>query len=199
MVGRGKTIPILIVAASLCAAVRADMVSLSPGDTVCVLAQQSHLMTDSPSADSPGPRGGFPAIADFGLVPIGPLPQRDVETGQAGETKPPQIVTDEQNSVSLCLYALLGLGLCRSAPWVKRLHFSCLPDWYHSNGPYQIGHGYAIAPDCRRSVLMPCFVPSGHKLEDISPRCFPGTIVSFLRRPEVVCWELGSRGPPDTS
>ncbi len=198
MVGRGKIIPILIGAASLCAVVRADMVSMSPTNAGGVSSQQTRLTVDFPRAGPSSPCAGFPEIADFSLLPVGPLPQPDMGTGQAGETKSPRILVDKQNSVSLCLYALLGLGLCRSAPWVKRLHFSCLPDWYHSNGPYQIGHGYAIAPDCRRSVLMPCFVPSGHKLEDISPRCFPGTIVSFLRRPEVVCWELGSRGPPDT-
>jgi hypothetical protein len=199
MVGRGKIIPILIGAVSLCAVVRADMVSLSPAVTGCVPSQQTRLTVDSPSASSSTPCLGFAEIVDFSWLLVDSLAEPKAETGQADEAKSPQILMDRQSSVSLCLYALLGLGLCRSAPWVKRLHFGCLPDWYHSSGPYQIGHGYAIAPDCRRSALLPCFVPPGHQPDDISPRCFPGTIASFLKRPRVVCWELGSRGPPDTS
>ncbi len=196
MVGRGKIIPILIGAASLCAAVRADMVSLSPADTECVSSQQTRRTADSPFASSSAPCFSLADIADFSLLPLGSLPELNVETGQGSVAQSPQIVTDKQNSVSLCLYALLGLGLCRSAPLVKRLHFGGIPDWYHGSGPCQIGHSFAVAPDCRWSVTLPCFAPPGHAPKDISAWRCAGTLISFLKGPQIPVWELGSRGPP---
>lgn len=196
MAGRVKIIPILIGAVSLCAVVRADMVSLSPADTACVSSQPTRCVTDSPSASSSSSSWGFPQIADFGLLLVRSVSQPDVETGQGTKAKSPQILADRQNSLSLCLYALVGLGLCRTAPWVKRLHFGCLPDWYHGGGPYQIGHSFATAPNCLSSVPVACFVQRDYEPEDISLRHLHGTILSLLRGPQATFWELGSRGPP---
>jgi hypothetical protein len=196
MVRWGKIIPIFIGAASLCAAVRADMVSLSPADTGCVSSQSIRLTGDSPSASSSSPCVGFPAIADFSLLPGGSLPQPDVETGQAGETKSPQILVDKQNSVSLCLYALLGLGLCRSAPWVKRLHVGGIPDWYHSSGPYQIGHSFALAPDCLCPRLVCCLVQPGAVTRDLLSQRYRETLASLPRKSQSTLSALASRGPP---
>jgi hypothetical protein len=139
---------------------------------------------------------GCPEIADFGLLPVGSLRQPDAGTGQAREKESPQILMDKQNSVSLCLYALLGLGLFRSAPWVKRLHFGCLPDWYHSSGPYQIAHSYAIAPDCLCSRLADWFVQPGVVARDLLPRYYRETLASLPRKSQYALNALASRGPP---
>ncbi len=196
MVGRGKIIPILIGAASLCAAARADMVSLCPADLGGASSQLNRLRADCPSASSSNVRLGSLEIVDFNRLFVGLGPAPSAQTGQADGTKSPQILADKQNSMSLCLYALLGLGLCRSAPWLKRLHFGGLPDWYHGGGPHQVGHSLSVAPDCRASVPSPCFAPLAYESASTSPVGFARTIMSLLKGPPIALWELGSRGPP---
>jgi hypothetical protein len=196
MIGRGKIIPILIGAASLCAAAHADMVPLSPADLGGASSQQIRLWADSPSTSPSRPHLGSLESADFGLLFVGSWPAPSAQTGQVDETKFPQILADKQNSASLCLYALLGLGLCRSVPLVKRLHFGRIPDWYHSGSDDQIGHGLSAAPDYRWSVPTPYFAPLGHESKDISPGGLSRTMMSLLKGPQIASWELGSRGPP---
>jgi hypothetical protein len=140
---------------------------------------------------------GFAGISDLDSLPAGFLPQADAQAGQLSETKPAQILTDRQNSLSLCLYALLGLGLCRSAPLVRKFHLSCIPDWYHNSGPSQIGHSFAISPDCLLSAPVVCFIQPDCETEDVAPQYFSGTIAALLRKSQFTPTTLASRGPPD--
>ena len=41
-------------------------------------------------------------------------------------------------SLSLCLSALLGLGLCSFAHCVKKSSFGFILEWYRNGGPFQI-------------------------------------------------------------
>jgi hypothetical protein len=138
-------------------------------------------------------------MADWGSLPVGFPAQLNPEAGQAGATKPAQILTDRQNSLTLCLYALLGLGLCRSAPLVRKFHFSCIPDWYHSGGPSQIGHSFAISPDCLTSTPVVCFVQPAGETEDVAPQYLSGAIAALLRKSQFTPTTLASRGPPSMS
>ena len=79
------------------------------------------------------------------------------------------IRSDGQNSLGLCLCALLGLGVCRSAPWVKKLSLTVIPEWYHDGGPRQIGHSLAVTPDCLCSSSA-CFVQPQSPAEDTAPK-----------------------------
>lgn len=82
-----------------------------------------------------------------------------------GQVEPPEegprlhVLAEQQNSASLCLYALLGLGLCKAAPCVKKWSWGGLPEWYHEGGPFQIGHSVAVAPDCLCPTLVCHFLP----------------------------------------
>jgi hypothetical protein len=63
-------------------------------------------------------------------------------------------------SASLFLFALGGLGAWNLGRSARKLHLGCLPEWYHSGGPRQVGHAtpldldfhLATAPLCRLEV-----------------------------------------------
>jgi hypothetical protein len=159
----------------------------SPADTL------ADLRPGSRSVLSPG----FPGVADLGSPFAGCLPPLNPKTQEPSGTKPAQILTDRQNSLELCLYALLSLGLCRSAPVVRKLHFGGIPGWYHSGGPYQIGHSFAISADCLPSTPVFCFVqPACMEAEDALVRYRWGMVVSLWRESQFAAAILASRGPP---
>lgn len=198
MLGRRKTIVVLIGGLVLCATIRADMVPLASPDTVRLQSPQVCLPTDLQVASSSSQSIAFTGPTDLGLSPLGFLSEPNVEGRETCATQPAQILADRQNSLSLCLYALLGLGLCRSAPFVKKLHFGCIPDWYHSGAPFQIGHSFAISPECLSPAPIYCFIQpdSTAGTQDLLPQYRWGTVVSLWRQSQFTPTVLASRGPP---
>jgi hypothetical protein len=138
-------------------------------------------------------------IDDLDLLPITVVSESNGDVGQIGEARAPEILADRQNSFDLCLYALIGLGLCRSAPWVKKFSFCQIPDWYHHAGPCQIGHSYAIGPECIGSTTV-CFIqPDSVSIEEPSPQCRGEALISLWRKAQFTPTALASRGPPIVS
>jgi len=90
--------------------------------------------------------------------------------GPTHDAQPIHVLTEGHYEFHLCLWALLGFGLCESAPWMKRLSVGVIPEWYHGGGPFQIGHSSAIPPDCLISVPVFCFVQPDCTGEHSSPR-----------------------------
>ncbi len=105
------------------------------------------------------------------------------------------VLTDGHSSFDLCLYALMSLGLCRSASWVRRLHPGHIPDWYHSGAPPQIGHSHLVGPDafCEAAV---CFVQPDAAPERLPVRCRAGTVPSLEGRSQSTPAVLAARAPP---
>lgn len=196
MVEWGKTIAVLVAVLVVTATVGADMVPLPPLEGGYRPSPQTGIPTDTQVPSLSNLYAGFAGMADLGSLPVGFPPQPNAEAGQTSETKPAQILTDRQNSLSLCLYALLSLGLGRSAPLVKKLHLGCIPDWYHTGGPCQIGHSLAIAPDCLCSAPVYCFIQPASIVEDCLPQYYRGTIASLVRKSQFAPTGLASRGPP---
>ncbi len=201
MVGVKKSISTAIVALAVASVVHADMMPLSPGGGefrqppfICGLAP-----TRQPS-DSQG-LARFRGTVDGDLLSVGFLPDVNQQAADVAPAKPPEILTDRQNSLILCLYALLGLGLCRSAPLVKRLSFSCIPDWYHSGSPTQIGHSFVISPDCLNAAPIFCFIQPAPTAvaQDLLPQHRWRVVVSLWRQRQFTSTALVSRGPPSMS
>ena len=78
-----------------------------------------------------------------------------------------QPLSDGTNSLSLCLSALIGFGVISSVRHIKSINLGFIPDWYHDGGPDQIGHSFAIAPDCICNMQNLCFVQPDN-IEDYS-------------------------------
>ena len=127
------------------------------------------------------------------------LPEANADVSQTSEIQQPQILTDGAGSFSLCLWALMGLGLCRTAPWVKKLSFGFIPDWYHNGGPFQIGHSFAVTPESLCLAPACCFIQPVCTMEDSFTQYRLGTIVSLWRKSQFTPAVIASRGPPNMS
>ncbi len=154
--------------------------------TACPSPNSHDLLIDPVLADLHRPSGTFP-------------PTTSADVHLTGETqRPVQILTSDQGSLDLCLYALMGLGFCKSAPWVRKLSFGHVPEWYHDGGPYQIGHSFAVSPESLCPVPVHCFVQPDHRAEEFITRRRLRAIVSSWRTSQFTPCTLASRGPPET-
>lgn len=73
--------------------------------------------------------------ADFGTEPL--------SSPGAGEHAVEEI-PPAPSSLALGLTALAGLGIYQAG---RKIHFSRLPEWYHTGGPQQIGHATPLELD----------------------------------------------------
>jgi hypothetical protein len=198
MVGVKRTVSTAIVALAVASVVHADMmpVYLSEGGSPQPISLCDRTVAEQPS-DSNWSATFLDAVALDALT-VGLLPAARADAGDGGAAKPLRVLTDRQDSFSLCLYTLMGLGLCRTAPWIKRLCVGCIPDWYHSGGPHQIGHSFAISPDCLSPALSYCFIQpdSVPAAEDSAPQYRGGIIMSVWRKSQFTPSVVASRGPP---
>ena len=120
------------------------------------------------------------------------------DVARTDRAQPLHIFRHEQDSLSFCLYALLGLGLFKSAPCAKKLSLGIVPGWYHDGGPFQVGHSFAVSPDCLCSAPA-CFVQPNNATDNPSPQYCHEMIVSLWRRSQSTPTALASRGPPSMS
>jgi len=192
----GKLLTALVGGLVVSVSVRADMVPIDVGAEV---RQAARVCSEVPA--QPTDFAGlfdYQSIVDLrpGLVQLSGAAGCDL--AQHSQTRPPQILTDGQSSLSLCVSALIGLGLCSSAHCLKKLHFGHIPEWYHNGGPSQIGHSLAINPDSICPVPAYCFVQATHAAEDIIPQYRSGTIISLWRKSQFTPDVIASRGPPKT-
>ena len=196
MTSWGKFLTALVGGLVVSVSVRADMVPIDVGAEV---RQAARVCSEVPvqSADFVG-LFDYQSVTDFKPQPIQLPAEAGCDLGQPSQTRPPQILTDGQSSLSLCLSALIGLGLCSSAHCLKKLHFGHIPEWYHNGGPSQIGHSLAVNPDSICPVPAYCFVQPTHAAEDLIPQYRSGTIVSLWRESQYTPDVIASRGPPIT-
>lgn len=128
------------------------------------------------------------------------LPEAIVDLEQRGESQIGQSLANGPGSLSLCLWALAGLGLCRSAPIAKRASLACLPEWYHDGGIFQIGHSHTATPESLCSAWDYCFIQAIPTEGDIMPKYrLVGAIVAQRRVSQRQLLANTSRGPPHPS
>jgi hypothetical protein len=192
--GRGWKV-VLVTIATLVAApwVCADMTPVpcrTAGDPTSVSACH-------PADDQPWGSFNLPCSVIGGVdsVPVGFFAEVQGDAVQVSEPRPACILVDRQDSFGLCLYALLGLGLCKSAPCFKKMHIAFVPDWFHSGGPHQIGHSYSLDWDSLSAPVV-CCAPSDHSPGQLSPPCRKCVIVALWRVSQFTSCALISRGPP---
>lgn len=192
MVERRRIIATVIAALAVTVVVHADLMPVSSLETAAAVAVlPDPQLAEMPLLEVSGFLAGLPGIEDIGAV--GSLPDTGRQEGHEGPVVQPLV--DGSNSFDLCLYALIGLGLCRSGQLVKRPSLGFIPEWYHSGGPYQVGHSYAIGPDsiCPAPA---CFVQPEIRAEDLIPQYGAGTIAPLARKSQYTPDALASRGPP---
>jgi len=192
MIERKRIILAVTMAIIATVTVRADMIPASGPVVGC-----QPPSCECSEVQGSGPLDAQPFVAVvLDLLPPGLPPAVPPSAEPRSESQPVTVLSDDQNSLSLCLYALFSLGLCRSAPFVKKLHLGCVPDWYHSGGPFQIGHSQAIEPDCLCAAPVYCFVQADSAAEGPLPRYRYETIVCLWRTSQYTPAVLASRAPP---
>lgn len=189
MIDWRKTVIAAVVVLAATAGVYADLTPTSPvqgGEY-----EQASLQPDDLSNSLLGP-----SIVDLSMLPGAFLPATATDVTEASQAQPPvELIGSGQGSLDLCLYALAGLGLCRSGRWVKKISLGFVPEWYHDGGPYQVGHSHAIEPNLCSSPAV-CFVQPDHVANDSLPHSLTGTMASLWRRSEFTLAALATRGPP---
>jgi hypothetical protein len=135
-------------------------------------------------------------VGDFDSRWWGGWAEEQAQIEPAGEPTHLHVLADRQNGAGLCLCALLGLGLCKAAPCVKRFSWGGIPAWYHDGGPYQIGHSLALAPDCLGPAPI-CFLqPEGLSPPDPAPNYGCTVVICLWRKSQFTPAVLAPRGPP---
>lgn len=161
---------------------------------------QAARLCDQPDPLCPAHLTSFGRVGmPYGVPRSGVYPaEARPDVARTDQAQPLHIFRHEQGSLGFCLYALLGLGLLKSAPCVKRLSVGVVPGWYHDGGPFQVGHSLVISPDCLCSAPA-CFVQPDKATDDPSPKYCHEMIVSLWRRSQSTPTALASRGPPSMS
>lgn len=199
MICRRRVISGVVGILLLAAGARADMV---PG----YRADFTQPLPSCAARPSEMPYTSLPGLNDSPVVPGSGLGACQFPRGQAADIeqsaqKPHASIdmTGGPSSVGLCLYALVGLGLCGCPHWIRRLSFSHIPEWYHEGGPCQIGHSFAVSSESLCPVPVCCFVQPDWIAEEFEPQYRLRAIVSLWRKSQFVPDVVASRGPPEMS
>jgi hypothetical protein len=129
--------------------------------------------------------------------PIASSPNTPLQPYRNAYSQPVCVLEDTSSSLSLCLYALLGLGLCSSPRWIKKVSLGVIPHWYHDGGPSQIGHSLAICPYRLYPEPAYCFLDPAFEQHEPTPQCHRGLIEPLLRKAVFTRSVLASRAPPN--
>jgi hypothetical protein len=191
-----KLVIAVVMALAAVSAVHADMMPVGLPEVVGPQSPPVCEQTPVQPMGIEGPCTHGPSAADLDLTSIELISEANAGVGQICQTEPLQVLAYEPGSLNLCLYALIGLGLCRSAPWVKKLSFGFVPDWYHDGGPYQIGHSHAIGPEFLCCATVCCFIQPDCISEHLISQLYLGKVASLIRKSLFVPGRLASRGPP---
>jgi len=193
---RRKHIATIIAVLVVAAVVRADMMPVGQ-----VAASAWRLHYDHPRTEAPRASVSdllFPQPVSSDLWQIHFLSEAKAALAQPSRMPSTQVLTDTTTSLSLCLYALMGLGLYSSAHWIKKHSFQLVPEWYHAGGPFQIGHSLAVTPDDLCPTATRCFLQPTFVTETPIPIYHAGTREFLWRKSQFAPAVLVPRGPPVT-
>lgn len=180
------------------ATVHADMISISRQNTECLQSPRS-ISRVNIQHDNISNTDNNIYVADLDEWSVESLGEANINIGQNSEKQHLEGLTDGQNSLRICLSALISFGLCCSTHCLKRLSLGFVPEWYHEGGPFQIGHSYAVMPDTLCLAQAFCFIQPEYKEDNPFTQYFLKTIASLWRKSQFTPVVLASRGPPDMS
>ena len=188
------TIAILVVSATC----NADFIAATRLEFDHTQSVSGHNQVDSQQLDSSFilSFSNGSEITSLGALAVEVLP----ETGEADQLPHDGEVLlspkHEPGSLQMCLYALLGLGLCKVAPCLNKLSCSAVPEWYHDGGPWQIGHSLAVSPETLNPISVCCFVQPDDTIKLPLANHQYGAMQPLLRKSLFTPCVLSSRGPP---
>ncbi len=198
MINRRKLLITVGLGLIVATGVYADMTPVSRMDAKYVQSSNACRLAELQYTNLSSPYNP-PSVTELDLWSVEFFPEAKADVSQTSDIQHPQILTNGPDSLNLCLSALIGLGLCSSAHWVKRISFGFVPEWYHNGGPFQIGHSFAVTPESLCPVPVCCFVQPVCTVEDSLPQYRLGIVVSLWRKSQFTPTVLVPRGPPNMS
>ena len=190
-----KLIPVMLVALTATACVHADMVPTTGSGVSCGCAMPVDGSAITPSANA------TETSLDLGVVDLDLFPTATaLPDATADETTSQDVVVLDRDRGSLewCLYALMGVGLCKSAPLFRKISIGFVPEWYHTGAPLQIGASHAVGPDCLCNAAV-CFVQPDSPNTDSTHRLGFVAITPRSLSSQCALAAHPSRGPPSIS
>jgi hypothetical protein len=193
-----RVVTAVVLGSILTVIVHADMVPISSLDTE---QGDSHVVCNQQDNQGAILFNSIDYNIDDHLYPLsGRFPQEtNVDLRQVPQRQNAVELKNEQSSLVFCLSALIGMGFCGSAHWMKKHSLGFIPEWYHSGGPAQIGHSFAISPDLLRTPPAFCFIQPVLDVEDSIEQFRLGIVISLWRKSQFTPNVLASRAPPDMS
>lgn len=191
-----KHILTAVVVLAAVSVVRADMVPLSERDMGS--HKVGEIVVDCPLQpvwDDPVPFSSL-VFADLDGLSVGPFADVQADVEPADVSQPTCVLEDKQDSLGLCLYAFLSLGLCKAVSWVKLLSACVVLGWCHDGGPFQAGYSHAVSPDCLCIAVAHGVVPPDIGVDDPTQQCRRKVIVCLWRKSHFIPAVLASRAPP---
>lgn len=190
-----KTLSFLTGILALSMVARADMTNTHPAGIEC---RQVAFVADAKveAQFAAGNPGGRPSVLVVGPWNEPFVPEAGGDSRRISEIQRPQILTDGQSSLNLCLSALISLGLCSGAHCLKKLHPGFTFESYHNGGPFQIGHSLAVDPDSICPAPVCAFIQPVRAAEVRAAQYRLGTILSHWRKSQFTASALARRGPP---
>jgi len=196
MIYQRRLIPSIISLLLFTGMVRADMVSVVKLEVERQALPFAGGRAEGLHANSPSPSESLIDI-QFDAESVRFWPEADAKIGQPARVTHSLIdMTGGPGSASLCLYALMGLGLWSAPHWIKKLHLGHIPQWYHDGGPFQIGHSFAISPLTLYPIPADCFIQPDVTAELLTPHDHLKTIGFCWRQSQFTLEVQAARGPP---
>jgi hypothetical protein len=147
---------------------------------------------------APANLSSFPSMFDWDLHGVF-RPAIRIDVSEPPESRPVIILREKEGSFTLCLYAMMSLGLIDSVPWTRKWMFRAMPRWYRNGCPGVYRPCLAI------SVMMRHPEPTAHwdrppdPVQDTQARHRPETTVLLWQESQFTLPVLAARGPPLTS
>lgn len=175
----------------------ADMMSVLPSRVKCRQPSSVHAPDQIRTVERSS-SFDYTSVMDLNLWTSQFAPATGSNFDQTSETECPAILTDGQSNLSLCMSALIVLGLASFAHHLRKFHFGFIPEWYHNGRPFQVGHSLAVNPDSVCPLPVCCFIKSTLTPQNYRSQFRPKVIVSLWRKSQFTPDVLDARGPPDT-
>ncbi|HSW01760.1 MAG TPA: hypothetical protein VLI39_16445 [Sedimentisphaerales bacterium] len=179
---------------------RADMMPLDAlhGTVVWAYSDSIEEVEEPTEPTNPANLYSFPSIFDWDLHGVF-RPVIRIDVSEPPESPQVLILGEKEGSFTLCLYAIMSLGLIDPVPWTRKWVVRTLPRWYWNGCPGVYRPCLAISVMLRHPEPTAHWDPPPEQPQDAQTCRQPETTVPLWRKSQFTLPVLAARGPPQTS
>lgn len=136
-----------------------------------------------------------PTLFDWNLRGV-LWPAVRIDVSEPPESPPVRILTEKEGSFTLCLYAMMSLGLIDSVPWTRKWVVRTLPRWYWNGCPGVYRPCLAISVMLRHPEPTAHWDPPAEPTQDQPTQDRYETTLLLWRPSQCTPAVVAPRGPP---